>query len=86
MTFEGRVLPFDSAAALAYAGLFAVRRRAGRPAATIDLMIAAIARSRRVSVVTRNVVNFSGCGVPIIDPWDPDHAALHRRGEPDQDD
>ena len=67
--FEGRVLPFDSAAALAYAGLFAVRRRAGRPAATIDLMIAAIARSRSASLVTRNVADFAGCGISVIDPW-----------------
>ena len=69
MTFEGRVLPFDSAAALAYAGLFAVRRRAGRPAATIDLMIAAIARSQSASLVTRNVADFAGCGISVIDPW-----------------
>ena len=86
MTFEGRVLSFDSAAALAYAELFAARRRTGRPLATIDLMIAAIARSRSVSVVTRNVADFSGYGIPVIDPWGLDHAALHRRGEPDEDD
>jgi len=67
--FEGRVLAFDSAAALAYAGLFAVHRRAGRPAATIDLMIAAIARSRSASLVTRNVADFAGCGISVIDPW-----------------
>lgn len=30
--FEGRVLPFDTAAAAAYAEMFAARRRAGRPA------------------------------------------------------
>jgi toxin FitB len=84
--FEGRVLPFDGAAALAYAELFAGRRQAGRLSATIDLMIAAIARSRSVSVVTRYVADFSGCGIPVIDPWGLDHAALHRRGGPDQDD
>src|ERR1700722_11664697 len=44
--FEGRILAFDAGAAVAYAEIFVDRRRAGRPAATIDLMIAAIARSK----------------------------------------
>jgi predicted nucleic acid-binding protein len=67
--FEGRVLPFDMAAAIAYADIFAARRRAGRPSTTIDLMIAAIARSNGASVVTRNVADFEECGVEIVNPW-----------------
>ena len=67
--FEGRVLPFDMEAAVAYADIFAARRRAGRPAATVDLMIAAIARSQGVTVVTRNVADFEACGVAIVNPW-----------------
>ncbi|MCI0468404.1 MAG: PIN domain-containing protein [Beijerinckiaceae bacterium] len=48
--FEGRVLPFDQEAAIAYAAaIFAACRRRGRPAATIDLMIAAIASCRNAS-------------------------------------
>src|SRR5712671_4318868 len=61
--FEGRVLAFDGAAALDYADIFAARRRAGRPSATIDLMIAAIARARGVGVATRNIGDFEGCGI-----------------------
>jgi hypothetical protein len=45
--FDGRVLPFDREAAAAYADIFAVRKRGGRPTAPHDLMIAAIARKRR---------------------------------------
>jgi toxin FitB len=67
--FDGRVLAFDSAAAVNYAAIFAARRRAGRPVATIDLMIAAIARSHGASVVTRNVSDFEGCDVAIVNPW-----------------
>jgi predicted nucleic acid-binding protein len=67
--FDGRILPFDSACADVYADLFATRRRIGRPAATIDLMIAAIARSHGASVVTRDVGGFEGCGLTIINPW-----------------
>ncbi len=67
--FGGRVLPFDSDAAANYADIHAVRRRAGRPVATIDLMIAAIARTRGAAVVTRNVPDFDLCGLRLINPW-----------------
>ena len=43
----------------------AFRRRAGRPAATIDLMIGATAQSRGACVVTRNVADFTDCGVAV---------------------
>jgi predicted nucleic acid-binding protein len=68
--FEGRVLPFDQNAAVAYADIFAARRRAGRPAATLDLMIASVARSRGASMVTRDVSGFEGSGVTVINPWE----------------
>ena len=67
--FEGRVLPFDMEAAIAYADIFAARRRAGRPAATVDLMIAAVAYCRNASVVTRDTAGFEACGVAIVNPW-----------------
>jgi len=67
--FHGRVLPFDTEAAASYAEVFAARRKAGRPVGTVDLMLAAIARVRRASVVTRNVADFEGVGLTIINPW-----------------
>jgi len=67
--FEGRILPFNTAAATAYAELFAMRRRAGRPAAPLDLMIASIARSHDATMVTRNTADFEGCGLTLINPW-----------------
>ena len=42
---------------------------AGRSVATIDLMVAAIARVHGASVVTRNVTDFEATGLPIINPW-----------------
>src|SRR5580700_10409839 len=68
--FAGTMLPFDSDAAEAYAEIFAERRRAGLHTKPTDLMIAAIALSRDLSVVTRNVRDFEGCGVGVINPWD----------------
>src|SRR5689334_17188488 len=67
--FDGRVLPFDTAAAAAYANIFAGRRSAGRPTAPLDLMIAAVASANGASVVTRDIRGFEGCGVPLVDPW-----------------
>ena len=67
--FENRVLPFDSGAARAYADIAAMRRSAGRPVAPADCQIAAIARSRRMAVATRNVRDFEDADIEIIDPW-----------------
>jgi len=33
-------------------------------------MIAAIARSTEATIATRNVSDFEGCGVKIVDPWE----------------
>ena len=67
--FAERVWPFDAAAALDYAAIYVLRREAGRPIATMDLMIAAIARARGAAVVTRDAGGFAGCGVGVVDPW-----------------
>lgn len=67
--FAGRILPFDTDAAVIYAELFALRRSAGRPAATADLMIASIARVHGATVVTRDTGDFEGCGLALINPW-----------------
>jgi predicted nucleic acid-binding protein len=44
--FQGRVLSFDMMASADYADIFVIHRRAGRATEPMDLMIAAIARSR----------------------------------------
>ena len=67
--FGQRVLPFDRAAAREYADIAADRRATGRSVAPADCQIAAIARSRGMSVATRNVRDFYGTGVNIINPW-----------------
>jgi len=67
--FAGRILPFDSAAAEAYAPIAAARRLAGRPISQADAQIAAIAASRGAALATRNVTDFTDCGITILDPW-----------------
>ena len=67
--FAGRVLSFDSVAAVAFASVFAHRRAAGRPISFPDCQIAATARAHGAAVATRNVADFEGCGIEILDPW-----------------
>ena len=67
--FAGRVLPFDSAAAKAYAAIAASRRSMGRPILEADCQIAAIARASDAAVATRNGADFEHCGIALIDPW-----------------
>lgn len=69
MLFAERVLPFDSGAARAYAAITAARRSSGRPISQADCQIAAIARSVGAPVATRNVSDFEGCGIEVINPW-----------------
>ena len=66
---SGRILPFDRGAASAYADIMSSRRLAGAPISQFDCQIAAIARSVGSSVATRNVKDFTGCGVEVINPW-----------------
>jgi predicted nucleic acid-binding protein len=67
--FAHRVLPFGSDAARAYATIAGLRRRAGRPISHFDAQIAAIGKSVRARIATRNTSDFEGCGVGLINPW-----------------
>jgi toxin FitB len=63
-TFADRVLPVDTAVALACASLHVPDRRAER-----DAMIAATALVHGMTVVTRNGADFDPLGVSILNPW-----------------
>jgi toxin FitB len=67
--FAGRILPFDSPAAEAYAVLVAGRRLAGQPISVFDGQIAAIALVHGATLATRNVRDFRGLKFPLLDPW-----------------
>jgi toxin FitB len=69
--FGGRILGFGTDAAPPYAQIASDRRRAGRPIAHFDAQIAAIARFAGAAIATRNTADFDGCGVTVVDPWQP---------------
>jgi toxin FitB len=67
--FPDQVLPFDDAAASAYADLVAQRERTGNPIDGFDGQIAAICHSHDASLATRNVKDFHHTGITATDPW-----------------
>lgn len=69
LLFEGRVLAFDRPAAEAFARINASAQAAGNPISFADGAIAAIASAHGFMVATRNVRDFKGTGVEIINPW-----------------
>ena len=67
--FRGRILPFDTEAAVIWGDLLAAGDRAGLPFPVVDAQIAAVARRHGMTVVTRNVRDFKLLNVPLLDPW-----------------
>ncbi len=65
----GRVLVFDSAAALAFATIAARRRSLGRPISHPDAQIAAIVQMHNATLATCDTRDFENCGVRLVDPW-----------------
>lgn len=68
-----RTLAFDSPAADRFGTVDAERRRIGRPISLADAQIAAIALVHGATVATRNVRDFEGVGLKLVDPftWSP---------------
>jgi predicted nucleic acid-binding protein len=69
--FGQRVWAFSRDAAHWYGQLLRQRERLGRPMATADAVIAAITLARGARLATRNVADFTGIGIDLINPWPP---------------
>jgi predicted nucleic acid-binding protein len=67
--FKGRILSFDTQAVQAFAMVHAGALKQGNAISFADCAIAAIAAAHGCMVATRNVRDFKGTGVRIIDPW-----------------
>lgn len=69
--FAGRILAFDGEAAIHDAERVAASEQAGRAVQMADAQIAAICLRHQATLASRNVKDFAGLGVPLINPWDP---------------
>jgi toxin FitB len=67
--FRDRVEPFDVLAADEYADVVTAREHAGQPISTSDAQIAAICRVLDATLATRDISDFTGTGVDLINPW-----------------
>ncbi len=82
--FGSRILGFDEGAARAAAGLFERAKTGGlplhqTPLKLADLQIAGIAVAHGLSLATRDVADFRGLGIDLIDPWSVADAAAGAR-------
>lgn len=70
MEYGDRILPLDRPEAEQAAALRAQARRAGRVLHLADALIAGTAKVHDFAVATRNVADFEGLGVTVINPWE----------------
>jgi predicted nucleic acid-binding protein len=72
--FGYRVYAFDTPAAQSAARLLAHARTQGLglhqiPAKLVDLQVAGIATAYRLALATRNIGDFQGLGLALVNPW-----------------
>jgi len=70
--FAGRVIDADEAVWLAMLRIQANTKAANRTVPWLDLVFAASAERHGLIIVTRNVKDFAGTGVRVLNPWLPD--------------
>lgn len=68
-TFAGYVLAFDVDSTEHYAKIVAMRSLAGRPISGLDAQIAAVCAQHSAALATRNVDDFGGLELKLINPW-----------------
>ena len=73
-TLESRyretIIAVDRAIAQAAAEMRAAARGQGRILHLPDALIAATAQTRGLTIATRNIRDFDGCGAALFNPWD----------------
>lgn len=68
--FSGRLLVFDETAAHHYGKIMSYQKELGKPLGVPDGQIAAIARAHGAAMATRNIRNFTDCGLQMINPFE----------------
>ncbi len=69
--FDGRILAVTQTEAERWGRLAGAARQRGITLAVVDGVIAATAIENDLVIATRNVKDFVGLGVALVNPWDP---------------
>jgi predicted nucleic acid-binding protein len=67
--FADRIIPVSLAVMQVWSNMSVQCERRGRSLPAIDSLIAASALSIKASIVTRNVSDFEGTGMDVVNPW-----------------
>lgn len=70
LRFDGRILALDADVLLVWGPLPGRLESKGKEMSAIDSLVAATALHWNLTIVTRNVADYSHSGVPIFNPWD----------------
>ncbi len=68
--FAKRILPVTEAVAERWGYLASAAKQRGLTVAVVDGVIAATALHHDLTLVTRNVKDFAGLGIQILNPWE----------------
>lgn len=69
IAFKHRTLFFDEDSACIYGKIMSNRKKLGQPMSIPDGQIAAIAKASNASVATRNISDFTQCGLELFNPF-----------------
>ena len=67
---QDRILGFDEVSARRYGEVLAFLEKTGRNPTTTDAQIAATALAHEMTLATRNVKDFAGLGIGLLNPWE----------------
>ena len=68
--FEGRILPVDQSIADRWGFVRAQAQMKGRPLSVIDALLAATALQHNLTIVSRNVSDFTVVGLSVVNSWE----------------
>jgi len=67
--YEARIYPVDLAVAESWGTIQGKAENNGTPVASVDSLIAAVAQTHNLIIVTRNEKDFAATNVTIVNPW-----------------
>ena len=67
--YEDRIYPIDLKVSENWGNIQGAAEKKGRPMASFDGLIAAVAYTHNIVLVTRNESDFEASGIPIFNPW-----------------